>query len=299
VFALETATLDCWTLLVGARGDVRHLSADSNTALKLSAQTRDASALTANLGVVYRAAPGLTVAANAGRAFRAPTLFELFTNGPHLGEDRFEIGLPTARPEVSFNADLSVRWQGRRVRGELAAYRNQIDGYLYIAPTGATDPGSGLAIYRYQQAPAVLLGAEAGAEIVAAPVLTLRARVDAVRGTNEVTNEPLPLTPAPRVDVEAEWHTTGLRWAEHVYLSAGLQAVTRQTRLGPFDEQTPAYQLLSLGAGLAQTLGGRLVYLDVRVRNATNRRYTDFLSRYKVFAFGEGRNVVVRLTTGL
>ena len=299
VFALETATLGRWTLLIGARGDARHLSADSNAALQVSAQTRNASALTANLGAVYRAAPGLAVAANAGRAFRAPTLFELFTNGPHLGEDRYEIGLPTARPEVSFNADLSVRWQSSRVRGELAVYRNQIGSYLYIAPTGSTDPGSGLAIYRYQQARAVLVGAEAGAEVVAAPVLTVRARVDAVRGTNEDTNEPLPLTPAPRADVEAEWHTTGLRWAERVYLSAGLEAVTRQTRLGPFDEQTPAYQLLKLGAGLEQTVGGRLIYLDVRVRNATNTRYTDFLSRYKVFAFGEGRNVVVRLSTGL
>ena len=299
VFALETATLGRWTLLIGARSDARHLSSDFNAALQVSAQTRNASALTANLGAVYRAAPGLAIAAHAGRAFRAPTLFELFTNGPHLGEDRYEIGLPTARPEVSFNADLSVRWQSSRVRGELAAYRNQIGSYLYIAPTGATDPGSGLAIYRYQQARAVLVGAEAGAEVVAAPVLTVRARVDAVRGTNEDTNEPLPLTPAPRADVEAEWHTTGLRWAERVYLSAGLQAVTRQTRLGPFDEQTPAYQLLNLGAGLEQTVGGRLIYLEVRVRNATNTRYTDFLSRYKVFAFGEGRNVVVRLSTGL
>src|SRR5438309_5134017 len=33
-----------------------------------------------------------------------------------------------------------------------------------------------------------LVGAEAGAEVVAAPVLTVRARVDAVRGTNEDTN---------------------------------------------------------------------------------------------------------------
>jgi outer membrane receptor protein involved in Fe transport len=298
VFALESATLGRWTVLFGARGDVRHLKADSNTALQVSPQTRNASALTATFGVVYRAAPELTVAANAGRAFRAPTLFELFTNGPHLGEDRFEIGLPTARPEVSFNADLSVRWQSGRIRGELAGYRNQVDSYLYIAPTGSSDPGSGLPIYRYKQARAVLLGAEAGAEVVAAPMLTLRARIDAVRGTNEDTNEPLPLTPPPRADVEAEWHATGLRWAERLYLSVGLQAVTRQTRLGPFDDPTPAYRLLNLGAGLEQTVGGRLIDLDVRVRNAANVRYTDFLSRYKVFAFGEGRNVVVRLSTG-
>src|SRR2546428_5913442 len=206
VFALETATLGRWTLLIGARGDARHLSADSNAALQVSALTRNASALTANLGVVYRAAPGLAVAANAGRAFRAPTLFELFTNGPHLGEDRYEIGLPTARPEVSFNADLSVRWQSSRVRGELAVYRNQIGSYLYIAPTGSAHPGTGLAIYRYQQARAVLVGAEAGAEVVAAPVITVRARVDAVRGTKEDTNVTLQLTPHPTAAGDADLH---------------------------------------------------------------------------------------------
>jgi hypothetical protein len=81
-------------------------------------------------------------------------------------------------------------------------------------------------------------------------------------------------------------------------VSAGLQAVTRQTRLGPFDEQTPAYQLFNVGAGLEQRVGGRLVYLDVRVRNVANTRYTDFLSRYKSFAFGEGRNVVIRVSVG-
>jgi iron complex outermembrane recepter protein len=298
VFALQSALLGRWTVLVGARGEGRHLSADSNAALRLSAETRDAAAFTGDLGLVYRAAPGLALAVNAGRAFRAPTLFELFTNGPHLGENRYEIGLPSARPEVSFNADLSVRWQAGRARGELAAYRNQIDAFLYIAPTGARDSATALNIYRYQQAKATLLGTELGLEVAAAAPLTLRVRVDVVHGTNEETHQPLPLMPSPRADLEAEWHASGLRWSERAYLSVGLEAVARQTRLGPFDTQTPGYQLLQLGAGLEQTVGGRPLRLDLRVRNATNTRYSDFLSRYKAFAYGEGRNVVVRLSIG-
>ena len=297
-FVLGTAALGRWTVVAGARGEGRQVSADSNGALKVSAQTRHAAAFTGDLGLVYRAAPGLAVAVNAGRAFRAPTLFELFTNGPHLGENRYEVGLPSARPEVSFNADLSVRWQTGRVRCELAAYRNQIDAYLYIAPTGAQDSATALAIYRYQQARATLLGTELGLEVAATPALTLRGRADVVRGTDEDTHQSLPLMPPPRVDLEAEWHASGLRWAERAYLSAGLEAVARQTRLGPFDSQTRAYQLLTIGAGLERTVVGRPLRLDVRLRNAANARYTDFLSRYKAFAFGEGRNVVVRLSIG-
>lgn len=74
--------------------------------------------------------------------------------------------------------------------------------------------------------------------------------------------------------------------------------MARQTRLDPFDTQTPAYQLLTIGAGLEQTVGGRPLRLDVRLRNAANARYTDFLSRYRAFAYGEGRNMVVRLSIG-
>ncbi len=92
-FVLGTAALGRWTVVAGARGEGRQVSADSNGALKVSAQTRHAAAFTGDLGLVYRAAPGLAVAVNAGRAFRAPTLFELFTNGPHLGENRYEVGL--------------------------------------------------------------------------------------------------------------------------------------------------------------------------------------------------------------
>jgi len=299
VFAFETARFGRWTFLAGARADARTLSADSNATLQLGAQTRTASALTGDLGGVYRPGAHLALAANLGRAFRAPTLYELFTNGPHLGEDRYEIGLPTARPEASVNADLSLHWQSGRVRGEVAAYRNAIDGYLYIAPTGQSDMASGLPIYRYEQAPALLYGAEAGAEIEAAPWLTVRARADAVHGQNDATQEPLPLMPPPRGDLETELHLTHLSWAARAYLSAGEEFVARQTRLGPFDTQTPGYHLLEIGAGLEEPLGTRRFYVDVRVRNATDARYTDFLSRYKSFAYGEGRDVIVRISSGL
>jgi hypothetical protein len=42
-------------------------------------------------------------------------------------------------------------------------------------------------------------------------------------------------------------------------------------------------------------LGSRLVRLDLRVRNAGNVSYKDFMSRYKQFALNPGRNIVVRL----
>ena len=44
-------------------------------------------------------------------------------------------------------------------------------------------------------------------------------------------------------------------------------------------------------------IAGRTTHLDLRVRNATDRRYRDFLNRYKEFAYAPGANVVLRATT--
>src|SRR5213082_1028577 len=115
VFGFEQASLGRVRVLAGARVDVRHLSLAAQTQLGLSAQTRDYTSFAGNVGIVYGVgAAALT--ANVGRAWRAPTLFELFSNGPHLGEARYEIGDPGLEPEAGTNLDVGVRWQGGRVR---------------------------------------------------------------------------------------------------------------------------------------------------------------------------------------
>jgi outer membrane receptor protein involved in Fe transport len=39
--------------------------------------------------------------------------------------------------------------------------------------------------------------------------------------------------------------------------------------------------------------------VDVSIRNAFNKRYRSFLSRYKTFADDPGRNVIFRFSTGI
>src|SRR5207247_839393 len=92
VFAFEEAAFGRMSVLAGGRVDLRHLTADPNATLGLSQETRDYTTVSGNAGVVYRPAATMALTANVGHAWRAPTLFELFSNGPHLGEARYEIG---------------------------------------------------------------------------------------------------------------------------------------------------------------------------------------------------------------
>jgi iron complex outermembrane receptor protein len=114
--------------------------------------------------------------------------------------------------------------------------------------------------------------------------------VEAVRGTNLTSHEPLPLLPPVRGAV-------GLGWRDR--FAVDVDAYARPKRLNPLDIPTAGYALLHLSGGTDLKLFGRTMRLDVSLRNALNQRYKSFLSRYKEFAFDPGRNLIVRLSSGL
>ena len=276
-----------WTFLAGLRTDWRRLSAERNDSLGVVAQDRSAQAWSGNAGVVFTPAAGLSLSLNVGRAWRAPTLFELFANGPHIGEARYERGDSTLKPEASRGVDLGVRWSGRRARLELAAYHNRISDYVYITPTAVFIDS--LRVYQYGQAEAELAGGEVLLEAEIGPGLVARSRVEAVRGTNLTSHEPLPLLPPLRAAV-------GFGWRDR--FTVDVDAYARSKRLNPLDVPTAGYALLHAGGGADVRLFGRAMRLDISLRNALNQRYRSFLSRYKEFAFDPGRNLIVRLSSG-
>jgi len=278
-----------WTLLAGLRADARRLHADRDDSLGVAAQDRNSQAWSGNAGVVFTPTPGggLSLSLNVGRAWRAPTLFELFANGPHIGEARYELGDSTMKPEASRGVDLGVRWSGRRAWLQLAAYHNRMSDYIYITPTALVIDS--LPVYQYRQAQAEMLGGEAVLEAEIGHGLVARSRVEGVRGTNLSAHEPLPLLPTLRAAV-------GLRWRDR--FDVDVDAYDRARRINPLDIPTPGYALLNVDGGADVRLFGRVMRLDIAMRNVLNQRYRSFLSRYKGFAFDPGRNLIVRLSSG-
>ena len=304
LFAFERLSLGRLAFLAGARGDGRHLSADADTRLALADQSRSWSSFSSDVGMVYQLHPTLAFSLNAGQAWRAPNLFELFANGPRLGEGRYEYGSNTLNPERSLNLDAALRWDSPRAHAEASAFRTKVGDYIYIAPTNVVNDG--LRVFRYGQSDATLTGGELSASVASTDALTLRGKFDAVRGTR-ADDDPLPLMPPVRTSVGAELH--GHEGHHGVpYLSADVEFVAKQSRLsaaeataevedGHFPLQTDAYTLVDLGAGMSAMLAGRSTRIDLHVRNATNTQYRDFLNRYKEFAYSPGVNLTLRLST--
>lgn len=286
LYAFEEVELERVTLEGGVRWD--HVEADvlqpDPDASIGDVRDRSFDAFSGSLGVLVDAGSGLSLGATAARAFRAPDVNELYSTGPHLASYVFEVGNPELDTEVSTGIDLFARLDRERVKGELALFRNSIDGYIYARDTGEISRVQ-LPIWQFTGADVRMLGAEAQLSLALTDRLLVETSASLVRGTLRDTDEPLPLMPPlnGRAGVRYErtdWFAgTEVRWAD------------RQDRLGDFETPTAGYAIWGLTAGYRTTLGGRLHSLTLRVDNLTDQEYRNHLARTKEFMPEAGRGV--------
>src|SRR5690625_4571272 len=82
---------------------------------------RDFRSISGSAALLYNTSPNWTVGLNLARAFRAPAIEELYSDGPHLADYSFDIGNPNLPTEVGHGADLFARGNYRRLNVEVAA----------------------------------------------------------------------------------------------------------------------------------------------------------------------------------
>src|SRR5204862_3165019 len=91
-YGVGETRLGRWTVTAGGRYDLRHLEAFETPSLALGIQSRDFHEWSGGLGASARLRPSLEVSVDMGRAWRAPTLLELYARGALPGQDRYLIG---------------------------------------------------------------------------------------------------------------------------------------------------------------------------------------------------------------
>lgn len=319
VFAFEERRQGRLTLSAGARVDYRYMDAEANL-LTREPDLLDQEYLVASgsLGLAYALREGLTLTAQAGTGFRAPTVFELFANGEHGGVAAFQRGDPDLDPERAQNLDLSLRWAMDRLSGEITGYWNHIVDYIYLENTG-TETTSGLPIYQADQTNATLKGVDGMAEAALLPWLSTGARFSWVEGKGEdlenpsggSSDGPLPLLPATQLGAFVEFRVpdTGPLRASILRLkvdrtfgkdAAGVIEPFSQFDRIPFGTaSTRGYTLLGLEARTTLDLGSAPVLVSLTVDNLLDEEYRNFLDTYKGYALSPGRNIGLRVSAPL
>lgn len=240
---------------------------------------RDFDAGSASAGIVWLRGDDWAAAASLSRTTRLPSPEELYSNGPHVATNAFEIGDPDLGNETGYGLDLSLRKRAGRVNGELTLFWNEISDYIYDRDTGVVDPDDGLPIFRFVQEDARFRGAEfeIHIELIHADPhhLEVEVRADLVRAELTDRNEPLPRIPPVRVAVGLRYQGSAL-WAEIEGARVGMQ-----DRVAPGETATSGYTWLNATAGV-RILGKRLVHdLILRGTNLTDRLARSHVSRFK------------------
>jgi len=226
-----------------------------------------------SVGLNVRPVQNVEIGAQIARAFRTPTVEELFSNSPHPGNGTFDIGNPTLANETSLGTDLFVRYNSRKLSLELAGFANRIDNFVKFTPTGNVDQASNLPIFEYNSADALLIGFEFSSAIRLASRWTTNIVVDFVKGSERNSeNTPLPFMPPLRSSFELKYDQSDWWTSTKVRLS------NSQNRLAPEEERTAGYALVGIQAGYRfQTAGNHSFVL--RLDNLLNSSYRDHLSR--------------------
>jgi iron complex outermembrane receptor protein len=284
LFALETLELEKVTLQFGGRLETNRYSPEPTVSRGLLPD-RSFTGFSGAVGIRVPAWQGGAFVANYSHSYRAPALEELFNEGPHPGNLAFEIGDPGLRRELGDGLDLGLRHSSKRFRFEANGYFYHIRDFVFLAPTGAEDPGSGLIIAEYKQATTRHIGTEAKLDVALHPRLWLNLGADYVNAELTSTITPLPRIPPLRARAGLEFTYKGLTLNPEVVMAQD------QNRLFPTETRTAGYTVFNLSGSYLIAQQHYAHIISFSTFNLGDRLYRNHLSFIKEFAPEVGRGL--------
>lgn len=259
---------------------------------------RSFSALSTSASAIYGLTNQLFVGSTFMHSFRAPTLEELYSEGPHLAAYSFEIGNPELDSERGIGLELFLRYRSNRFNAELAGYRNDFQNYLYARDTGeqsVTDPS--LNNYQFVGEEALFYGVEFSGDLQVTNQVSVGGSLSYTLAERDVSEEeqtitgyeggtrPLPMIPPLQGSVFAQYSKNDFTATVRYKIS------DQQTRIGEFETKTKGYSLLNATLQYRFSTSGILHTVSLSGSNLLDTTYRDHLSRIKEVFPAPGRNI--------
>lgn len=269
LFLVEEASLGTLMLTGGLRFEA--VDVESTT----TGVERDFDTLSGSASALWRVNESVSLGLSSSLTERAPNAEELFSNGPHLATQQFEVGDPNLTEETAWQTEASVRVANGPFAGTVNLFRTEYDDYIFERETGLEEDG--LPLFQYTQVDATFSGIEfeTDVDVYQSEDLTvaLDGSVSYVRATNQTTDMPLPRIPPLfyTVGAQADYQS----WFARVELEGSSSA----TRLEPLEEGTDSYTFVNAQISW-KPIAVRDVRLTLQGRNLGNtfaRPHTSFI----------------------
>lgn len=256
LFTLQEFTAGNLDAEVALRFDTAELRAD------ILGLSRSFNNLSGAFGVGYHIGD-LKIGANLSRTGRAPAVEELFSNGPHIATQAFEVGDPLLKSERAWNGELYARYDTADTAFSLTLYSNRFDNFIYEAETG--DVEDDLPVFQYFQDDAKVWGVEfQGSQKVASfgdVDLKIDAVADYTRAKISGGAGNVPRIPPLRVLGGVEMNSARLDLRGEVEWSDA------QTKTAPFESATDGFTLVNATATWRPLTNNRNISLIASANN--------------------------------
>lgn len=254
-------------------------------------ETLDFETFSVSGGGDYHITDALRMGGTVFRTQRAPSTEELFSNGPHLATEQFELGDPTLDVETATGVELALRHREGGHFVTLNAFYTNYDGYIFEQETGEMEDG--LPVFAYTSDDATFTGFElqGGYDLPSWGQWDYSADglVEYVRAETDSGNLPRIPPLSALVGLEAQTDRLSLR--------GEVDFVSESDNESEFESQTESYALVNLFATWSQPVGAQPVSLKLSVNNLTDeeaRQHTSFLKDVVPLP---GRNVRFAIAT--
>ena len=309
LFGIEEIGFGAVRLQGGLRYDWSRYTPNRATTIFVGGQNvpvrqRSFGSASGSLGLLWSITPELRAGSSVSRAYRTPDFNELYSNGPHLAANSFEVGDPNLRQETGIGVDAYVRYTNAQVQGEVAAFHNALYDFIYPSSRGRAEIGlqGNRPRFQFTNGDVVFDGGEGSVEVSVTPRVAVRAVASSVfaRFTSELAPVPIigvadttfvaaskypPFIPPVNGHLEVRYETPTFFAGSLVRLSAS------QARLGDFEDPSAGYAVFGFDTGVRLMRGRGLHTITLRVDNAADREYRNHLSRTKAIMPEPGRDV--------
>ncbi|MDX2003138.1 MAG: TonB-dependent receptor [Chitinophagales bacterium] len=258
--------------------------------------------ISANVGAIIKPRTTWDIHVNIAKAWRAPAVNELYSNGLHHGAASIEIGDSSLTTEKAYNAAISFNLHPLKdkLHLELAAYYTYIQDFIYAQPTlppTLTIRGA-FPTFQYVRANADFKGLDLTAEYQVWKGLHLKETATLLWAWNYSINDYLILMPSQRFGHQLQYHFDDKGFWSHGFVGMTLTNVLEQKRVPDNSDFAPppsTYFLLDFEAGTHVKLGKQSLHLSLSIYNLLNKSYREYLDRFRYYADQPGINAAIRI----
>jgi len=231
------------------------------------------------------------------KAWRAPAVNELYSNGLHNSLASFELGNASLHSENALNLESGLQFKSKFSIVKLNVFFNTILGYINSTPTGkltVTNRGS-FPTFVFEQFDARFQGIEFSLLQVIGKHIQFNYQFQLLKAFQIVQQKPIYAIPPNQMKASLDYLLSNTKRNFNISYTIDWNYVTKQTDYLPMLDYLPApaaYHLIHLGSTLKFNNN---LSVQLQIRNVFNISYRDYLNRFRYFFDEPGRNISIQI----